>query len=880
MVELKGIVKKYKAGNTVVEALKGVDLTFRDNEFVAVLGPSGCGKTTMLNILGGLDRYTDGDLIINGRSTKDFADRDWDNYRNRRIGFVFQNYNLITHQSVLANVELAMTLSGVSKRERRERAKEALERVGLGDQIKKKPNQMSGGQMQRVAIARALVNNPDILMADEPTGALDSETSVVIMEILKEIAQDRLVIMVTHNGELAEKYATRTVRLLDGEIIGDTNPVSNAEFNLLIRQQDQTPSKKPSMSFFTALSLSLHNLLTKKARTFLTAFAGSIGIIGIALILSLSNGFQAYIDKIQEDTLSTYPLVIQESNADIGSMMSSLAEVRRESSQHTPDSGKIYSLDIMSTMMKTMSTQMGNKNDMYAFNEYVNEHLEELEEYTNAISYNYNVQLNIYMDNTEEITQVNPGYFMMPLLGIAPGDKSGTVSQGGVEYQMGGDMGGMSMMSSGTEVWTEMLDNPELLKTQYDVVAGRWAENYDEVVVVVTENDEIRDFNLYGMGLKDSAELATVVQDVISGKEMESESLEFSYDDILSLTYKVLPNAALYQKQGNIWRDMSKDEAYMSGALNSALTLKVVGIIRPVPGAAATAITGAVGYLPSLTEYMIERTYGSEIVREQVAQPDIDVFSGKPFSSGDGEAEFDLSVVPEEYQALLANMTDEQLAAIKEQYSSSSSATLSGNQVKLGIVDKTKPSSISLYPKDFQSKDKIVEFIDGYNEKVLEDDPEAQPLRYTDFIGILMSSISSVINAISYVLIAFVSISLVVSSIMIGIITYVSVLERTKEIGILKSIGASKGDIARVFNAETIIVGLTAGLIGIGITLILCIPANIIIELLSEVPNVAKLPVAGGVLLIVLSMLLTLIAGLIPSKVAANKDPVVALRTE
>ncbi|MDR2606059.1 MAG: ABC transporter ATP-binding protein, partial [Oscillospiraceae bacterium] len=442
MVELKSIVKKYRAGTTVVEALRGVDLTFRDSEFVAILGPSGCGKTTMLNILGGLDRYTDGDLIINGRSTKDYADRDWDNYRNRRVGFVFQNYNLISHQSVLANVELAMTLSGVSKRERRERAKEALERVGLGDQIKKKPNQMSGGQMQRVAIARALVNNPDILMADEPTGALDSETSVVIMEILKEIAADRLVIMVTHNGDLADKYATRTVRLLDGQVIGDTNAVSDAEYNILIRQQDDTPSRKPSMSFFTALSLSLHNLLTKKARTFLTAFAGSIGIIGIALILSLSNGFQGYIDKIQEDTLSTYPLVIQENNADIGAMMSSFADINNQRGSHETDSGKIYSLDIMGTMAKSMSSQMRSKNDMAAFNTYINEHLDELKPLTNAISYNYNVQLNVFTDSTDKIVQVNPGYYMAPIMGMAPGDKSGTISQGGVEIQGGSSMGG------------------------------------------------------------------------------------------------------------------------------------------------------------------------------------------------------------------------------------------------------------------------------------------------------------------------------------------------------------------------------------------------------------------------------------------------------
>jgi putative ABC transport system permease protein len=522
---------------------------------------------------------------------------------------------------------------------------------------------------------------------------------------------------------------------------------------------------------------------------------------------------------------------------------------------------------------------MRSKNDMGSFKEYMEENSAELKELTNAINYNYNVQLNVYTDDTEKIVQVNPGYYMTPLMGMAPGDKSGTISQGGVEFQTSG-MSGMGMMSSGSEVWSEMLDNQELLQSQYDLVDGRWPASYDEIVVVVTAHDEIRDFSLYGMGLKDGSKISTIMQDVIAGKELETHSLEFTYGEILALRYKVLPNAALFQKQGNIWRDMSSDEAYMRGALNSALTLKVVGIIRPTPGAAATSITGTVGYMPSLTQYLIEKTYDSEIVKDQIAHSDVDVFSGKPFDSSDNTADFDLSQIPAEYQSMMTNMTDEQIKAMLEQYSPNSSATFDGNQIKLGIVDKSKPSTISLYPKDFESKDAIVAFIDKYNAERAAVDPDAQPLRFTDFIGILMSSISTVINAISYILIAFVSISLVVSSIMIGIITYVSVLERTKEIGILKSIGASKGDISRVFNAETLIVGLTAGLIGIGVTMLLCIPANAIIKALSDIPNVAQLPIAGAVVLVVLSCLLTLVAGLIPSKVAANKDPVLALRTE
>jgi putative ABC transport system permease protein len=874
MLQLKGITKNYKAGTTDVQALRGVNLAFRDNEFAAILGPSGCGKTTMLNILGGLDRYTSGDLIINGKSTKSFTDREWDTYRNRKVGFVFQNYNLITHQTVLSNVELAMTLSGVGKTERRRRAMDALSRVGLSDQAKKKPNQMSGGQMQRVAIARALVNNPDILMADEPTGALDSETSVQIMDILREIATDRLVIMVTHNGDLADQYANRIVRLLDGQVLSDTRP-----FDPETELSDNKPlGRKTSMGFFTALSLSLNNLMTKKARTFLTAFAGSIGIIGIALILSLSNGMQSYIDKVQRDTLSSYPLQIQEQTADLTALFGSMSDMREESQSH--EDGKVYSLDVMSSMVNGMTASIGQKNDLGAFKEYLEAHKAEIDALANNVTYSYNVQMNIYKGNPDEVVQLNPAYYMAPIVGMAPGDKSGTVSMGGTESQLGG-MGGMSMMSSGMEVWYEMLPL-KMLDTQYDVIAGKWPSNYDEIIIHVNERNEITDYTLYALGLKDTSGLKTLISDVMSGKGMEAESLVYEYEDLLGLTYKLLPNAALYEKtSAGLWQDRSANSDYMRGALNNALTLKVVGIVRQKADSDMAAAGGFVGYTPELTQYMIDKTMEYDIVKSQLSDESVDIFSSKPFADPDAAPEeFDISQVPEEYQAMLAGMTDEQIAALMEQYSTTSDANIENNFVKLGVVSDEHPNSISIYPKDFEAKDGVVALIDSYNTERTDADPDAQPLRYTDFIGLLMSSVSNIINAISYLLIGFVSISLVVSSIMIGIITFVSVLERTKEIGVLKSIGASKGDIATVFNAESLTVGLAAGLIGIGITLLINIPANAIIEMLTDIPNVSKLPPVGGVLLVVLSCALTFIAGLIPSRVAANKDPVVALRTE
>ncbi|MDR2357410.1 MAG: ABC transporter ATP-binding protein/permease [Oscillospiraceae bacterium] len=871
MVQLKRITKDYQAGGVTVRALRDVDLTFRDSEFAAILGPSGCGKTTMLNILGGLDRYTDGDLIINGRSTKDYTDRDWDNYRNRRIGFVFQNYNLITHQSVLSNVELAMTLSGVGKSERRRRAVEALESVGLGDQLNKKPNQMSGGQMQRVAIARALVNNPDILMADEPTGALDSETSVQIMEILKEVAREKLVIMVTHNGELADKYSTRIVRLLDGRVVSDTDP-ANPEDDV---KRAKANERKPSMSFFTALSLSMNNLMTKKGRTFLTAFAGSIGIIGIALIMSLSNGMQSYIDKVQQDTLSTYPLQLQEQTADLDAIMNAMKE-SAEPEERDLSANKIYSFDIMTDMIGLMGAATAEKNDLAAFKEYLEAHPGEMDEWTNAVGYTYaNARLNVYKEREDGPVQVNPALFMRSMLGGGAPDSS----------SLQGAMMQNNMMMQNNNIWSEMIDNPALLKTQYDVLAGRWPENHDEILVCVTENNEITDYGLYCLGLKSPGELEETVGKVIAGEKVESKPLEFTYDEILDLTYKLLPNAAIYQKAGGVWRDMSGDDDYMRSALEDAVTLDVVGIIRPNADSAISSNNANALYLPELSEYVIERTREYEIVREQSANPDADVFTGKPFGGPDTEtAAFDMSLVPEEYREMMANMSDEQIAAMMENYSATSSATLEGNREKLGIVDKERPSGINIYPKDFESKDEIVRFIDRYNSelaaKAEAEGAEPQTLHYTDFVGLLMSSVSNIITAISALLMGFVGISLVVSSIMIGIITYVSVLERTKEIGILKSIGASRRDISGVFNAETMIVGFTAGVLGIVVTLLANIPASAIIEKYAGISDLSRLPATGGAALVILSVALTLIAGLIPSRIAARKDPVAALRTE
>ena len=864
MLRLKNINKNYEAGTTTVKALKGIDLDFRANEFVSVLGPSGCGKTTLLNLLGGLDIYTSGDLIINGKSTKDFTDRDWDTYRNRRIGFVFQNYNLISHQTVLRNVELALTLAGVSKSERHRRAVDVLEKVGLADQIHKKPNQMSGGQMQRVAIARALINNPEILLADEPTGALDSETSVQIMELIKEIAKDRLVIMVTHNPDLAEKYSTRIIKLFDGKLVGDSDPFDAPDERMAAgkKKKREKGGRKTSMSFRTALSLSFNNLLTKKTRTFMTAFAGSIGIIGIALILALSSGSQNYINKVQEDTLSTYPITIESSVADMTAMMEAMRGLRTEGHERE-DPDAVYSNNIMSGMLGAMMAGRGD-NDLAAFKRHMESNRGVIDSLTNAVAYSNDINMIIYdSDYSNGAKQINPSNL---LAGMMPGGMDGGAGIGG--------MGGM--MGQGLNVWTEMMNNPDLLDSQYDVIAGRWPIEKNEVVLIIDENNEITDFALYTLGLKDSTEIGEMMKAAREGDTLTTAITKYSYDELLSLTYKLVLSSDLYQNTNGAWVDMSGDYGYMEGVLDNALYINVVGIVRPSEDSAMGAMTGSIGYLHTLTGHIIEQVNASEVVVAQKADTGTDAFTGKPFADPDSEPEeVDIASLPEEVQMYLATLNQTEQRELLEQYAPASTATYEGNLALLGVVDQDSPSSISIYPKDFAAKEAIETFIGDYN-KANED----HAIQYTDFVGLMMSSVNSIIGMISSILIAFVGISLVVSSIMIGIITYVSVLERTKEIGILKSIGASKKDISRVFNAETLIIGFTAGSLGVLITILLTIPANMIIKAVSGVSGIASLPAVGAVVLVALSMGLTLISGLIPSKIAAKKDPVVALWTE
>ena len=869
MLQLKDIVKQYKTGDTNVEALKGVSLTFRNSEFVSILGQSGCGKTTMLNIIGGLDQYTSGDLIINGKSTKEFKDRDWDTYRNHSIGFVFQSYNLIPHQTVLSNVELALTLSGVSKKERRTRAIEVLEKVGLGDQLYKKPNQMSGGQMQRVAIARALINNPDILLADEPTGALDSATSVQIMELLKEIAKDRLIIMVTHNPELAEQYSSRIIRLLDGKVVDDSRPYEEEEEAVA---KIKEKGKMKSMSFATALSLSRNNLMTKKGRTFMTAFAGSIGIIGIALILSLSSGFQAYIDKVQEDTLSNYPITLQDETLDMSAMFGSMSgEMEKEAKDYGDDI--VRPLIIQTEMYNAMVAEK-QANNLGEFRKYLMDEANGFSELTTAIKYGYNANLRIYgTDVNGETLQVHPSTVMSTM---------------GMDSMMAmyDNMSSMSMMGgSSMDAFCELLDNQELLDSQYEVVAGKWPEAKNELVFVITEKNFVTDTALFTLGLKDQ----NLLKNFTEGKEIEDDGTVYTYDELLGLTYKVILNTDYYKYNDELgyWEDFSESSVYLEEILADALELKVVGIVRPKPDAVATSITGTVAYTKELTEYIIKETAKQDIIKEQQNDPEVDVLTGKPFADGEKAEEaqntaFDMSTLTPEQQAYLASLSEQELQMLMEQYSQNavSSATYEGNLELFGLADLEHPSSISIYPIDFASKDIIEEKIKQYNEDMESQGKEANKITYTDYIAIMMSSISTIINVITYVLIAFVAISLVVSSIMIGIITYISVLERTKEIGILRSIGASKKDIARVFNAETMIVGLVSGLLGVGVTVLLNIPINMVIYHVSQIPNVSKLPLLGGTLLVLISVGLTLIAGLIPSGVAAKKDPVEALRSE
>lgn len=895
MLELNDIKKDYVSGSTTVSALKGINLRFRDCEFVSILGQSGCGKTTMLNIIGGLDKYTSGDLKINGVSTKNYKDRDWDFYRNNSIGFVFQSYNLIPHQTVLSNVELALTLSGVSKAERKKRAIEALEKVGLGEQIHKKPNQMSGGQMQRVAIARALVNNPDILLADEPTGALDTETSVQIMELLKEISKDRLIIMVTHNPELAKDYSTRIVRLLDGVITDDSNPYSLEDMEADIRAKEDAKVKasekktkksgkkqKTSMSFFTALSLSFNNLMTKKTRTILTAFAGSIGIIGIAMILSISNGIQLYIDRVQRDTLSSYPITLQAESIDISNMVSSMTG-NSDSEEHE-DKTKIYSNDIMGDMINTMVKEV-KSNNLSEFKKYIENGGSDIKSYVSDIQYSYDVPLNIYMKDTSNgVEQLNPSTMFDSIYGEGATSTSSAMSSGM----------GMGMFSN-SSVWNQLLGNQQVLDEQYDVLAGHWPENYNEVVLVADKNNEVDDYTLYSLGLKDPEEVRTLFKKMMVGESYETEKdTSYTFDEILDTEFKLVMPTDMYKYNDvtGTWDDYSKDDKYMTNVVNNGTDIKVCGIIRPNDDAVSTSLSSGIGYTAKLTEYIIEQVKNSEIAKAQLADTSVDVFTGVPFDN-DRNTEITMDDVnaymatlsPEEsaqMQAMTSGMSDDQIlqlfsASLKAR---TTDATLDSNKSKLGITDLDTPSQIDIYATDFDSKEKVQNIIKDYNKLQQDDGKEENVINYTDYVGIMMSSVSTIINAISYVLIAFVAISLIVSSIMIGIITYISVLERTKEIGVLRSIGASKKDVSRIFNAETLIEGFVSGALGIVVTLLLCIPANALIKHLTDISNVAQLPVAGGVILIIISMFLTFIAGLIPAKLAAKKDPVVALRSE
>ena len=863
MLEIKNITKVYVTAGLEQKALDNVSIQFRENEFVSILGPSGSGKTTLLNIIGGLDNYTEGDLTINGVSTKKYRDRDWDTYRNHSVGFVFQSYNLIPHQSALSNVELALTLSGVSKEERRKRSIEVLKKVGLESQMHKRPNQMSGGQMQRVAIARALVNDPDILLADEPTGALDSETSIQIMELLKEIAKEKLVVMVTHNPDLADSYSTRIVKLLDGKITNDSNPVKeNIKVDKAKKEKTKKrSSKKTSMSFMTALSLSLNNLMTKKGRTILTAFAGSIGIIGIALILSLSSGVQNYISRVEEDTLSSYPLTVEEQSIDTASMITTLMG-KQNNEEHELD--KVYSSNIMTDLINSMSAQL-DTNNLEEFKKFLDNN-DNMHEYTTDIQYTYRLPIELYKsDTSNEVLQVNPS----------------TVFDAFNIDGMGGMMEMQNAMGNGTStmnVFQELLNNQELLSSQYDILAGRFPDKYNEVVMIVNEDNEISDYALYALGLKDQAELANLMDKIKNGEEIETENTSYSYDEILNLTFKLVLPTDYYQKSDGIWLDKSGDTTYMRKLVDSSPEIKVVGILRPNEEAAVTSVSSTIGYTHELTEYVIEEVNKTEIAQEQLASPDVNIFTGLPFS--DSNDKFSIDQLTDEQKAYLATLSQEELSLLLTQYSENANASYEDNLLTLGVVDIDKPSSIRIYPKDFDSKEEIIQIIEDYNQDKESSGNEADVIRYTDIVGVMMSSVSTIIDTISYILIAFVAISLIVSSIMIGIITYISVLERTKEIGILRAIGASKKDVSRVFNAETFIEGLVAGTMGILITVLLNIPINMIIKHVVGISGIASLPVVGAIILVIISMILTVIAGLVPSRMASKKDPVEALRTE
>ncbi len=849
MLELKKITKIYEVAGNKQKALNNVSITFRKNEFVSVLGQSGSGKTTLLNIIGGLDDYDKGDLIINGISTKKYTDRDWDTYRNHSIGFVFQSYNLIPHQTALQNVELALILSGVSKEERRKRAKDVLKKVGLESQMYKRPNQMSGGQMQRIAIARALVNDPDILLADEPTGALDSETSLQIMDLLKEIAEDRLVIMVTHNPDIAYEYSTRIVKLLDGEIIDDSDPY-------IYETQEEVPTKKHKtkktyMSFGTALGLSLNNLLTKKGRTFLTAFAGSIGIIGIALILSLSHGINKYIERTEEETLSSYPLTIEKENVDMSSLLTSFAG-SYEGKQI--DDNQIHSINIMGDLFETMSQKVKH-NDLKTLKEYL-EKKSNIKDYVSDIEYTYKVTMNLYK-NDDTITRVNPTT-VLDTIGF------------GTE--------GVSTLYSGYlanyDVFYEMLNNEKLNKRQYNLLAGRWPKAYNEMVLTVDEKNRISDYTMYSLGLLSQEDLKEDFNKMTRGEKIKKQEYAFPIDDLLNLSFKLVLNTDFYKKENGIWVDKSFSEKYMKKVLEDSLEVKIVGIIKPSENAIGNGNSyGMVGYKHELVEYLINKINESEIAKEQLSNKDKNVFTGSNFTTNTA---FDINKLTPEQKQAFQKMSEAELAEFMQNYAANMSSSYEENIRKLGIAELDNPDGINLYPKDFDSKEEIERIIEKYNKGK----KEAEQIEYTDIVGIMMSSVQSIVNVISSVLIAFVAISLIVSSIMIAIITYISVIERIKEIGILRAMGASKKDISRVFNAETLIEGTVAGVFGIVVTILLNIPINMIIKNKLKINHIAILPIKGAIILIVISMILTLIAGFIPAKIASKKDPVEALRTE
>ena len=997
MLQLKGLKKTFRTGELTQVALDGVSLNLRDNEFVAILGPSGSGKTTLLNMIGGLDRYDSGDLIINGISTKKYKDRDWDSYRNHTIGFVFQSYNLIPHQSILANVELALTISGVGRKERRERAKKALAEVGLGDQLHKKPNQMSGGQMQRVAIARALINDPDILLADEPTGALDSETSVQVMELLKEVAKDRLVVMVTHNPELAEEYANRIVKLRDGKIIGDTNPYEIDES--VLEAPKHKNMGKSSMSLFTSFGLSLRNLFTKKGRTLLTSFAGSIGIIGIALIYAVSNGLTAYINTVQEDTLSSSPILLESTHIDLGSLMITMMDMAEAKEDHELDA--VYSKTVMYDFVNVINSIESQENDLKAFKKFIEREYADTEselglnDALSGIHYGYNINLLLYTKNVDGTiihsdTQAQLGEIMTKFISKMLSNRDQMDSSSSSSNPMASMMSG-SMGYGG--LWQEMLPgdgemiNP-IVKKQYDIVEGKWPEAYNEVVLVLDSNNEISDMALYALGLISEDEIDIIVDAAINKTPLTVNTNRWTYQEILDMEFRTIFPADCYtlDERTGLYTDMRETNAGLKYLYDNGTPIKVVGIIRPNEDAVSGMLTGSIAYTSELTEHVVEQSKASAAIKAQLADPSNDIFSGLPFDlsegnlsdaekaeifrdyvSGldtakkadtyvkvmgipdkawlDGQVDVYLGTMTEEVkrnslittlteqmgmdaetvseyvnamtledlddllgegigemvkeqyrkgvEAQLAAMTDEQLAGALDAAIPSytdelaaiyydeaitfASTSYEFNLMTLGYVELDDPATISLYASTFSDKDIIEEAIAKYNEGV----DEIEKIGYTDYLGIMMSSIATIIDAITYVLIGFVSVSLIVSSIMIGVITLISVQERTKEIGILRAIGASKKNVSSMFNAETVIIGFASGIVGVLTTYLLCIPLNAILVYLTGIPNLtAQLPVYVAAILVVISMALTLVSGLIPSRSAAKKDPVAALRTE